>query len=133
MNTTAIQATLKALKIAYPNYKLIAVFEPACNTSASNYFETHAINAFEFADAVWLLPAKKHLYSDRFINNPIPLNEDHLCQQLQGIGQLTRKFSSYEELLKVLKTRNFTEKTVVCCFSNGGLSAELKTFSVSSS
>ena len=44
-HATAIQATLEALKAAYPEHRLVAVFEPACNTSASHYFEKQAINA----------------------------------------------------------------------------------------
>jgi len=130
---TAIQATLKSLKTAYLEHRLVAVFEPACNTSASHYFEEQATNAFESAHEVWLLPPKQHLYSDRFIDTPKLLNSGRLCEQLQHAGHSTRSFSSYEELLKVLQPQNFTEETVVCCFSNGGLSAALKAFSISSS
>ena len=131
-HATAIQLTLKALKAAYLNYKLVAVFEPACNTSASHYFEEQAASAFDLAHEVWFLPPKQHLYSDRFIEEPMPLNYDRLCENLQHRGGLTRKFSSYEDLLQSLVPQNFAEKTVVCCFSNGGLSAALKAFSIAS-
>lgn len=132
-HATAIQATLEALKRAYAEYKLIAVFEPACNTSASHHFETKASSAFKSADEVWILPPKPHLYSDRFVDTPVPLNNPHLCEQLQAIGCKTYNFSSHLELIQALKAQNFTTKTVVCCFSNGGLSAALKTFFIASS
>ncbi len=123
---TAIRATLNALKTAYPNYRLISIFEPACNTSASHYFEEQASNAFDLANEIWFLPPKQHLYSDRFVDTPMPLDCTYLCERLQLEGYLTQIFASYEALLQALKLQSFTEKTVVCCFSNGGLGAVLK-------
>ena len=130
---TAIQATLKSFKMAYPDHKLVAVFEPACNTSASHYFEEQALRAFESAHEVWLLPPKQHLYSDRFIDSPKPLNCGKLCEQLKNAGYLTSNLASYEALFQALKSQNFSEKTLICCFSNGSLSENLKAFSIPSS
>lgn len=124
-HTTAIQETLKALKTSYSNYKLIAIFEPACNTSASHYFEEKATNAFASADEIWILPPKRNLYNDRFIDKPIPLNYAHMCKQLKSIGCKTYNLTSYQHLTQTVQTQNFNEKTVLCCFSNGGLSEYL--------
>ena len=120
---TAIHTTLQSLKHCYPTYKIVACFEPACNTSASENFQRNAIFAFESAHEIWLLPAKSKLYSDKFVPILSALNPCEIAQQLTQQGHSVYTLSSYEDLQKKLNTTFQThEKTLVCCFSNGPLS-----------
>lgn len=120
---SAIHATLQSLKRCYSTYKIVACFEPACNTSASENFQRHSVFAFEFADNVWLLPTKSKLYNDKFIPPLLGLNLKEIEQQLDARHQTTCILSSYEDLkqhLNLLKQND--KKNLVCCFSNGPLS-----------
>lgn len=120
---TAVHATLQALKHCYPEYKIIACFEPACNTSASENFQRNATFAFESANEVWLLPAKSKLYSDKFIPTLSALNPEEMAQHLQQNGRFIRLLSSYDDMKTLLTSaQHDTQKTLVCCFSNGPLS-----------
>lgn len=120
---TAIHATLQALKHCYPKYKIVACFEPACNTSASENFQRNAIFAFESADEVWLLPAKSRLYSDKFVPSLSALNPDEMAQQLMSSGHPVHHLPSYNDLqIKINTIRATRTQTLICCFSNGPLS-----------
>src|SRR5206468_659646 len=48
----AIRATLRALRIKYPQQKVWAVFEPRTNTTRRNVFQSELATAFADADAV---------------------------------------------------------------------------------
>lgn len=122
---TAIHLTLKTLRQCYQGYKIIACFKPACNTSASVYFQEKASFAFEKADEVWLLPAKENLYSDRFVhNNGLPkINLEEVKKTLEAINQKVKILQDYDALQQNL--HDLSEKTLVCCFSNGRLSSIL--------
>jgi len=122
---TAIHSTLKTLRHCYQNYKIVACFEPACNTSASSYFQEKASFAFENSDEVWLLPAKENLYSDRFVHeNGLPkINLEEVKVLLEKSKRKVEILQDYDALLQNL--HNLTEKTLVCCFSNGRLSSVL--------
>mgnify|MGYP004650377933 CR=1 FL=1 len=126
---TAIHSTLEALRRCYPLYKIVACFEPACNTSASSYFQEKSIFAFENSDEVWLLPAKDNLYSDRFVheNGLSKINLLEVKQLLNGSICNVELLSNYEELCQRLN--NLATKTLVCCFSNGRLSSILDQWS----
>ena len=120
---TAIHATLQTLKHCYPTYKIVACFEPACNTSASEIFQRNAMFAFEAADEIWLLPAKSKLYSDKFVPTLSALNPDEMAQQLKQQGHFIHQLTSYADLKdKLSPLPSAHEKTLVCCFSNGSLS-----------
>ena len=126
-HATALHVTLQALKQHYPQYKIIACFEPACNTSASVYFQEKATFAFEKADEVWLLPPKTHLYSDRFVNVLQSLQVETLATSLTTSGHKVTQIDTYETLLnKIRDLSKSTEPTLVCCFSNGRLSEALE-------
>lgn len=120
---TAIHATLQSLKHCYPAHEIIACFEPACNTSASENFQQRASFAFESADDVWMLPAKSKLYNDKFVPNLSALNLNEMSQQLTKNGHLVHVLSSYDDLKYRLNSlKQTSQKTLVCCFSNGPLS-----------
>jgi UDP-N-acetylmuramate-alanine ligase len=126
---TAIHATLQSLRHCYPAYKIVACFEPACNTSASENFQRNAVFAFESADEVWLLPAKSKLYSDKFVPTLAALNPNEIAQQLTHEKHSVCILSSYDDLQAKLNAEHLThDKTLVCCFSNGPLSDFLNKF-----
>lgn len=124
---TAISATLKSLKGIYPHHHIIACFEPACNTSASVYFQAHAEQAFTYADDIWLLPAKAQIYSDKFVQDISPIDLKCIQQKLSLTHPEVLQLESYQDLIPLLK-RDVSVPTVICAFSNGKLSAFLHKF-----
>ncbi len=121
---TAIRKTLNALAIRYADFQIVACFEPSCNTSSSSYFQDQAKFAFEFAKEVWLLPSKHRLYSDRFVDFLIPMDEQEMKTELEKVGHKVLIFEGYDALIEYLQ-RPTNEKQLVCCFTNGGLSERL--------
>jgi UDP-N-acetylmuramate: L-alanyl-gamma-D-glutamyl-meso-diaminopimelate ligase len=118
---TALKATLKAFKNSYPDRRIVACFEPACNTSASQYFEQHAREAFQHADDVWIAPPKSRLFSDKFIPPLTPLSVGKLVKKLSSEGRSSRTFISTEALQDHLKSFRPSRPTLLCFFSNGPL------------
>jgi len=51
---TAVSETLKGLKSAYPDRRLLAAFEPRSNTSRRNIFQKAYVDALNLADRVFL-------------------------------------------------------------------------------
>lgn len=125
---TAIHATLETLHRCYKGHKIVVCFEPACNTSASVYFQDKAAFAFENSDEVWLLPAKENLYSDRFVhgNGLSKINLQKVKEMLEATNRKVEILQGYESLLQRLCV--LSEKTLICCFSNGRLSSVLDRF-----
>ena len=120
---TAIHATLQTLRHCYPAYKIIACFEPACNTSASENFQRSAVFAFEPAGEVWLLPAKSKLYSDKFVPLLSVLDPNEIARQLAQKAHSVCILPSYDNLREKLNAmQSVHSKMLVCCFSNGPLS-----------
>ena len=58
---TAVAAVLNTLKNCYPTHKIIACFEPACNTSASQHFGENIAQTFHNANEVWFAPTNSKL------------------------------------------------------------------------
>ncbi|MDR1665484.1 MAG: hypothetical protein LBR62_00340, partial [Puniceicoccales bacterium] len=118
---TALHVTLKAFKNSYPNRYLVACFEPACNTSASQYLGRHAGHAFQYADDVWIAPPKSRLFSDKFIPSLAPLSVEELVKKLSSEGRPAQAFASIEALRNHLKSFHPSRPTFLCFFSNGPL------------
>ena len=121
---TAIQQTLNALAIRYVDYKIIACFEPSCNTSSSMFFQKNSKFAFQSANEVWLLPPKRNLYSDRFVDCLIPIDEEEVKLELEQAGRNVSLLSDYAALIEKLQQPS-NEKRLICCFTNGRLSEKL--------
>ena len=49
---TAVKQTMAALKVRYPNKRIIACFEPRSNTTTRNFYQKEILESFEEADAV---------------------------------------------------------------------------------
>lgn len=109
---TAIQATISAIKQAYPEYKIITAFEPRSNTACSNCFQTQFQYAFKGSDRVYIMP----VYKKR-------------TQQLLNIAKLVKDINycpcesmSIKELQMRLTSEIFKEKVLFLCLSNGNFS-----------
>jgi UDP-N-acetylmuramate: L-alanyl-gamma-D-glutamyl-meso-diaminopimelate ligase len=58
---TAVQATLRGVRAAHPERRLVAIFEPRSNTSRRKRFEDAYGRAFDAADRVYLkAPPVRH-------------------------------------------------------------------------
>ncbi|MDR0647481.1 MAG: Mur ligase domain-containing protein [Puniceicoccales bacterium] len=122
---TAIQFMLETLKAHYPHHHLIACFEPACNTSASTWFSQQSYPTFYRADEVWLAPRKTNIYCDKFVQPLIPMDSSQVRQTLQQNRIKVNTFDSLDELIACIEGLTPEVPTLLCCFSNGRLSALL--------
>ncbi|WP_240194806.1 UDP-N-acetylmuramate:L-alanyl-gamma-D-glutamyl-meso-diaminopimelate ligase [Desulfobulbus rhabdoformis] len=112
---TAVRETLNALRLAWPNNRLLVVFEPRTNSSRRAVFQSTYTTAFSAADKVLI---RKHVPLDT-----VPLSEQfsspQLAADLQTRGTEAYCFDDTEAIL------TFLEKTcrsgdIVVILSNGG-------------
>lgn len=100
---TAIKAGLSALKEAYPNNRLIALFEPRSFTSRLNIFQKDYVKAFAKADIIFLAKA----YDSSKIPEEKRLSLKQLVQALNQREQLANSYDDFEvleeELFKIIK------------------------------
>lgn len=112
---TAVYETLKALHAAYPNNRLVTVFEPRTNSSRRTIFQKQYSEAFDAADLV-------------LIREPVPLI-DVPAEEMFSSQQLTRdlclrnvqaqSFANTDDILTELSTK-LQQGDVVAILSNGG-------------
>ncbi len=113
---TAVRETLSALRMAYPNQRLVVVFEPRTNTSRRSIFQKEYTSAFNHADLIC-------------IREPVPLTniqaDEHfssakLAKDLCDIHNLDAKaFADTEAILAYLRSE-LASGDVVAILSNGG-------------
>ncbi len=113
---TAVRETLKALRNAYREQRLIVVFEPRTNSSRRSIFQQEYISSFDDGDIILLrepLPLADFDPEDLF-------SSARLVQDLRDKHNLTAMaFDTTEEILDYLAT--FLQKgDVVAILSNGG-------------
>lgn len=112
---TAVTETLKALKAAYPNNRLVCVFEPRTNSSRRTIFQKQYSLAFDHSDLT-------------IVREPIPLDNVEktelfssatLVDDLQKRRKEAVVFVSTEAILDFLK-QEARQGDVVAILSNGG-------------
>jgi UDP-N-acetylmuramate: L-alanyl-gamma-D-glutamyl-meso-diaminopimelate ligase len=112
---TAVQQTLEGLKKAYPDNRLVAVFEPRTNSSRRSIFQARYATSFAAADLVLL-------------REPVPLlnvaAEDHfssarLANDIRVNNPKVWSFQSTDEILEQL-VAVVEEGDIVTILSNGG-------------
>jgi UDP-N-acetylmuramate: L-alanyl-gamma-D-glutamyl-meso-diaminopimelate ligase len=112
---TAVRETTAAVRTAYPDARLVAVFEPRSNTSLRSVFQDEYAEAFGGADLV-LLRRPTHLFK-------APENQrmdvDRLAADLVGKGLDARLLDDTDGLLDEL-TAEVRAGDVVLIMSNGG-------------
>lgn len=112
---TAIEETLKALRIKYPGQRLWAVFEPRSNTTRRNVFQDRLRDCFAEADVVVISQvARLHL-----LNESERLNPDQLIEELRQSGKIAHYLQDVDAIVDTAK-REATSGDVICVFSNGG-------------
>lgn len=111
---TAVKEVLTSLRNKYPDYKLIACFEPRSNTAAINVHEQEMIHALSLADESLIAP----IHRAETIPEDKRLNVTTITQSLPNC----QAFSDFENLHKALEDiSERSELQVICFFSNGAL------------
>jgi UDP-N-acetylmuramate: L-alanyl-gamma-D-glutamyl-meso-diaminopimelate ligase len=112
---TAVKETLAALKMGYPDRRLVAIFEPRTNSSRRTIFQKDYVASFAAADIA-------------LIREPIPIvgfEDDVFCSTTlaKDISELHKidaiPFKNTDEILNHLK-KTLKTGDVVAILSNGG-------------
>jgi UDP-N-acetylmuramate: L-alanyl-gamma-D-glutamyl-meso-diaminopimelate ligase len=112
---TAVNETLQALKLFYPERRLIAAFEPRSNSSRRNVFQELYPRAFSAADLICVkqppgmesIPEHQRLDARRLVDDIRKLEKD------------ARFFQSADDLLGFL-LQSARAGDLIVCMSNGG-------------
>jgi UDP-N-acetylmuramate: L-alanyl-gamma-D-glutamyl-meso-diaminopimelate ligase len=119
---TSVGETLKCLRAVYPGHRVVACFEPSCNTSASHHFARRGEEAFAAADHVLISPPKPHLFSDKFVSPLYPIDVDALVRTLARPNRPALAFETVDQLSLFLEHFDWWSiPTVLCFLSNGPL------------
>ena len=112
---TAVAETLKALKAAYPQNRLVCVFEPRTNSSRRTIFQSQYSLAFDDADLT-------------IVREPVPLDgvdKTELFSSATLVHDLNKRnkqavvFDSTDEILEFLH-KEAQQGDVIAILSNGG-------------
>ncbi len=98
---TAIKRTLEALREHYPEYRLVAVFEPRTATSRRNLFQEELAVAFGAADEILLAPV--HGLANLKLDEA--LDTRCLAVAIEGSGRSARALDQINELYDILQKR----------------------------
>jgi len=112
---TAVRETLLALKQAYPEQRLIAVFEPRTNTSRRSFFQHDYVASFLSADMALIRepePSKVVDVNDRF-------SSGQLAADLRSHQKDAQSFSDTDAILEYLRT-SARSGDIIAILSNGG-------------
>lgn len=112
---TAIQATLKALRLRHPECRLWAVFEPRSNTTRRNVFQSRLAEALCEADRVVVAPVARAAQ----LKESERLNVAQLVRDLRGYGRDAWEGENAAAIVELL-ARETRENDVVVLLSNGG-------------
>lgn len=111
----AVRRTTDAIRQAYKNARLIAVFEPRTNTSRRNFFQKEYAGAFDSADEIVLKsPEGLEKFDPRE-----RISITNLADDLRAGGKATRSFEDVESILDYL-LETLRSGDVVLIMSNGG-------------
>ncbi len=112
---TAVRETLAALRLAWPEQRLLVVFEPRTNSSRRAVFQQEYTRVFAAADQILI---REHLPLDS-----LPLEEQfsspQLANDLQAQGKFAQAFADTEAILQAL-VQTAQAGDVVVILSNGG-------------
>ena len=112
---TAVKQTISAIRRAYPDRRLWAVFEPRTNTSMRRVFQAEYAEAFDLADQVAIRQAsalEKVPEGERF-------NFEQLVDDLNRRGISANGFPNTDALLEHL-LKSLAPGDLVLIMSNGG-------------
>lgn len=112
---TAVRETLQALKEAYPENRLIAVFEPRTNTSRRSFFQQDYIFSFLHAD----LSLIREPESTKVIDENDRFSSRQLALDLHNHQKDARSFSDTDSIIDYLKV-SARPGDIIAVLSNGG-------------
>jgi UDP-N-acetylmuramate: L-alanyl-gamma-D-glutamyl-meso-diaminopimelate ligase len=108
---TAIQETIRAIRQAFPEYRLITAFEPRSNTACSNCFQEAFVEAFRGSDEVYV--------TEPFKNRSQKLN---VYQLTQNICYCPAQSVNVDTIKTTFPTKITRQKQVFLFLSNGDFS-----------
>ncbi|MBW2091040.1 MAG: UDP-N-acetylmuramate:L-alanyl-gamma-D-glutamyl-meso-diaminopimelate ligase [Deltaproteobacteria bacterium] len=112
---TAVKQTLAAMRLTFPEARLVAVFEPRTNTSRRKVFQADYAASFDLADEILIREPpdlKKVPEGERF-------SSAQLVRDLQDKGLKAHYFPDTDSILADLR-RRLRPGDVVLIMSNGG-------------
>ena len=112
---TAIRETLRALRSAYPDRRLIAVLEPRSNTLRRNIFEAELIESLASANEV----ALASVFKSETIPAEERLEPQHVVAGLMQRGTVAQLYSDADAIVAALAPK-LQSGDVVAILSNGG-------------
>jgi UDP-N-acetylmuramate: L-alanyl-gamma-D-glutamyl-meso-diaminopimelate ligase len=111
---TAIAETISALRLAYPDRRLWAIFEPRSASSCLKVFQADFVNAFEGADEVVIASVFRiSLSEDR------RLSPEQLVNDLRARGHAARYLPSTDAIVEQVASEARSGDLIVI-MSNGG-------------
>jgi UDP-N-acetylmuramate: L-alanyl-gamma-D-glutamyl-meso-diaminopimelate ligase len=112
---TAVSETLQALKSAYSDNRLIAVFEPRSNTSRRSTFQARYAQSFDSADITLV----REPASDKPIDSRDSFSAHKLAADLSESGKHAQPFSDTDQIISYLVQKS-RPGDVIAILSNGG-------------
>jgi UDP-N-acetylmuramate: L-alanyl-gamma-D-glutamyl-meso-diaminopimelate ligase len=114
---TAIKLTLEAVKEAYPNQRIWAIFEPRSATCRRKFFEDRLPKSFSSADQVII----SDLFAPEKIDPKDRLNPEFVVEQIKNAGGNAYFIPDTEILVEKLAIE-CRPKDVILIMSSGGFS-----------
>ena len=111
---TAVRETLKALKMKYPEKRLITVFEPRSATSRRKIFQKDYGEAFEPADQIFIAAP----FDQTRIDTDNQFSSEQLVGDLTLKGKVARVFHDVDQGVKMV-TQELRSGDLVAVLSNG--------------
>lgn len=126
---TAVRLTVEGIRESYPDWNVIAVFEPRSNTSRRALFQVAYSESFDKADAVFLkAPPEARFYSKDKTEEEQALDTVRLAGDIEARGTKVSSFEDSDLLVENLP-KSFSGKDVIILMSNGsfdGVPARLR-------
>lgn len=116
----AIQETIQAVKMAYPNYKIISLFEPRSATSHRNVFQKEFSYCFTGSEVAFIT----EVFNLNKVSKQERLNVKQLVKEIPNNAKISSAVYSKtpQELPRLLETylkKNPLKKIIVLAMSNG--------------
>jgi len=112
---TAIANVIQSMRHMYPDYEIIAVFEPRCWSLRRNHFQDRLMQALSGADRLIM----KEVFEKELIPEGQALDTAKLIKQIQEMGKRADVLDTVEEILTEIRGINTREKNVILVLSNG--------------
>jgi len=121
---TAIRVCMESFQNCYPEYEIVAVFEPRSNTSATKVLQVEFTAALGQANRVLISPVHRgENYSDEIRIDTVAMKDE-----LAGFCWSASACTSKEALFEELASLPATENRIVLLFTNGSFGEPLKDY-----